>query len=226
MIVCTIGEKGGTGKTTTATGLAACLANAGRDVLLVDSDTQLTASKWQATRTENEDLIQIGCVSLFGKSMPKELKNLESRYQDIVIDTGGRDTYEMRAALTVCDWAVIPFTPGQFDLWTVERMHDMLEAAEAINPKLRALALISKTETNPSVTDHEEARKFIAGFQSMTLATVPIRNRIAFKRAGQMGMSVIEYEKDKNSKSCEELQQLYNDIYQKKSGARRGQKSV
>ena len=46
MIVLIGGEKGGTGKTTIATNLAALRAMAGRDVLLVDTDPQGSASYW------------------------------------------------------------------------------------------------------------------------------------------------------------------------------------
>lgn len=213
MKLCVVGEKGGTGKTTLATSLAACLANAARDVLLVDSDTQLTASKWQAVRAENDQLPRVNCVSLFGKSLAKEVNNLGPRYQDIIIDTGGRDTYEMRAALTVCELAVLPFLPSQFDLWTVEKMHEMLENASALNPDLKVLAVVSKTETHHTTLDYLEAQAFLKDFQGITLASKPVRNRVAFKRAGQMGMNVIEYERNPLSKSSIELQQLYNDIF-------------
>ena len=46
MILLLGGEKGGTGKSTLATNLAAWLAVAGRDVILVDTDVQRTAAHW------------------------------------------------------------------------------------------------------------------------------------------------------------------------------------
>lgn len=213
MRICVVGEKGGTGKSTIATGLSAELACAQSDVLLVDSDTQLTSSKWQAVRAENDKLPRVSCVSLFGKSMAKELQNLATRYEHLVVDTGGRDTYEMRAALTVCELAILPFQPSQFDLWTVEKVNEMLETASAVNPNLRVIAVISRAETNHSTQDYMAAQEFISGFPGITLATTPIRSRVAFKRAGQVGMSVIEYERDARSKSTMELRQLYNDIF-------------
>ncbi len=213
MRLCLVGEKGGTGKSTLATSLAAMLATAGKDVLLVDSDTQLTASKWQAIRAENEALPRVSCVSVFGKGTAKELQNLAKRYDDLVIDTGGRDTFEMRAALTVCDLAVLPFQPSQFDLWTVEKMYEMLESASAYNPDIKVLAVINQAETNLTTTDYLAAQQFIKGYQGISLATEPLRKRVSFKRAGQAGMSVVEYERNPLKKSSMELKQLYMDIF-------------
>ncbi len=52
MIVMIGGIKGGTGKSTIATNLAAYLTNKGSDVLLLDVDPQATAYKWAVRRQE------------------------------------------------------------------------------------------------------------------------------------------------------------------------------
>lgn len=50
MIIAVVSQKGGTGKTTVATNLAACYAAQGREVMLVDADPQHSALDWKADR--------------------------------------------------------------------------------------------------------------------------------------------------------------------------------
>lgn len=59
MIVAVTNQKGGTGKTTTAVSLAACLAAKGRRVLLVDLDPQASASQWLRVGDGGKALLRV-----------------------------------------------------------------------------------------------------------------------------------------------------------------------
>jgi chromosome partitioning protein len=76
MLVLIGGEKGGTGKSTLAINLAAERALAGRDVLLVDTDLQGSASYWAQVRDEVGITPRVACVQKFGKGLQTELKDL------------------------------------------------------------------------------------------------------------------------------------------------------
>lgn len=54
-----VNQKGGTGKTTTAVNLAACLAENGARVLLVDLDPQANATSWYAIQHESKGLFEV-----------------------------------------------------------------------------------------------------------------------------------------------------------------------
>src|SRR5918997_2592123 len=113
MILVVGGIKGGTGKITIATNLAVLRSQAGHDVLLVDADEQGSAAEFSEQRNAlHPDLPAFTCVRLAGTSVRSELRRLAPRYQDVIIDTGGRDTTSQRAALTVADVMLIPFPPG------------------------------------------------------------------------------------------------------------------
>ena len=70
------GEKGGSGKTALATNMAAMLALAGKDVLLLDTDRQGTASFWATVREETDVEPRIACVQKFGKVLATQVRDL------------------------------------------------------------------------------------------------------------------------------------------------------
>ncbi len=101
MILLLGGEKGGTGKSTMATNLAAAHLINGKDVILVDADKQASSSDWAALRDENEITPRVPCVQKLGKKLHVEIQDLEKRYETVIVDYGGRDSIEMRSAMLV-----------------------------------------------------------------------------------------------------------------------------
>src|ERR1700759_3474169 len=92
MIISAGGIKGGGGKTTTATNLAIIRAAEGRDVLLADTDDQETATDFTNLRNERAAAVaSYTCIKLTGAAVRTEILRLAPKYQDIIIDTGGRD---------------------------------------------------------------------------------------------------------------------------------------
>jgi len=213
MIILIGGEKGGTGKTTLATNLAAKLVVAGRDVLLIDTDLQGSANYWAQSRDESEAKPRrVACVQKFGKGLQAEVQDLAQRYQDILIDAGGRDSVELRAALVVADKVYIPIQPSQFDIWTLDRMDELVGSAHGFNPGIRAWVVISRVSTHPSVHEFQDAREILADFSHLSLSGVVIHDRIAYRKAARDGLGIDEL-KPKDPKASEEIQALYTEIF-------------
>jgi chromosome partitioning protein len=211
-IIAVVCEKGGTGKTTIATNLAAMRTKAGKDVLLVDTDIQGSASNWCLSRDDHEVKPRIASVQKFGKGLRQEVEALSNKCDDIIIDAGGRDTAEFRGSLLVADKAIMPLRASQFDLWALVRIHDVISAIKDVNPKLQASVLINLSSTNPSVKETEQAKEFFQDLEHVNLLNTIICDRIAFRRAAIYGMSVVELE-PQDTKAITEITNLYQEIF-------------
>lgn len=212
MIILIGGEKGGPGKTTLATNLAAIRTQETEDLLLMDTDRQLTASFWCSTREDNNILPRVASVQKFDKAVRTEALSLHEKYKDIIIDAGGRDSPELRGSLLVADKAIFPLRPSQFDLWTLGRLNTLVDTAIDINEKLRAYVILNQASTNPSVKEAAEAKSFIYEFPNLKLLDMVVSERIVFRRAAIAGMSVTEY-KPEDSKATEEIQKFYSEVF-------------
>ncbi len=212
------GEKGGTGKSTIAVNLAAMLAVAGKDVLLVDTDSQPSSSMWAATRDSIYTVPRVPYIHRTG-AMAKALVDFAKRYEEIVVDAGGRESIELRQSIAVCSQAIFPIRPGQFDSWTLGRLEKTMNEMTLPNPELRAQLVISCASTNLSIREAEETREFIAAeeFDHLFLSDIVIRERISYRKAIRDGLGVVEWKdpksKKRDEKAAEEITALYEVLY-------------
>ena len=160
MIIVVGGIKGGSGKTTVATNLAVIRAKyGGRDVLLVDADDQETATDFTVLRNERLDgNAGYTSIKLTGPAVRSQTVRLEGKYQDIIMDTGGRDTTSQRAALTIADVLLVPFVPRSFDVWTLEKVSALVEEMLPANPKLKAYTFLNRADSRSQDNDDVNGR--------------------------------------------------------------------
>jgi len=199
MIILIGGEKGGTGKTTIATNLSAWLAGSGRDVLLVDADRQGTARWWCDRRQETEGVSTIQCVQRYGK-LQATIRDMASRFDDVIIDCGGQDSNELRSAMLVAEAMFIPVQASILDLVTLEHVAELVESAQINNPELRAHVFLSKAPTNQS-SEEKAALKALeqALPEGIPVLKTVIHDRRAFRDAAKSGKSVLEWTDGKAS---------------------------
>lgn len=212
MIILIGAEKGGTGKTTLATSLAAMRTNDGHDVLLLDTDPQGTATYWNRLRDQTQ-APKITCVQVFGE-VDREIRKLASKYDEIIIDAGGRDSEELRSSILVAHKIYIPLQPSQFDIWTITQMAKIVERGKTFNRDLQAYILLNLASTHPYAKEIEEVQETIkeANFKCLQLSPVVIKKRNAFQKAASQGLSVTELENESNAVA--EITKLYKEIYE------------
>ncbi len=207
------GIKGGTGKTTIATNLVIMLAKSGRSVLLVDADDQPTATLFAAKRNETLGKPDFSAVRLREMDVFHQVQSMKERFDDIVIDTGGRDTKSQRSALAVTDIYILPFRPRSFDVWTIQDVVSVIEEIRVIKPNMKAVAMLNQTDAKGS--ENEDVRRLFLEDEhirkSLQFLDAPIGSRKSFAHAASDGLSVVEY-KPRDQKAIDELEYFFKSI--------------
>lgn len=211
MIIVVGGIKGGSGKTTIATNLAVMRSAGNRDLLLIDADDQETATDFTVLRNERTDGgAGYTSIKLAGPAVRTQTQRLADKYQDIIIDTGGRDTTSQRAALTIADLLLVPFVPRSFDIWTLEKVSALVGEMQPANPRLKAYAFLNRADARGQ--DNDEAMGLLRESLALTFIHTPIGSRKAFANAAAQGLAVTEL-KPPDPKAIDEIEIFYRYIF-------------
>ena len=209
MILLLGGEKGGTGKSTMAVNLGVWLAREGADVMLIDTDLQRTASHFVERRNGLDGLPVVHCAEKHGNVFDT-VRDLGKRYEEVIVDAGGRDSEELRTALVAAHVVYCPLKASQPDLETSVHMNELVKLARGMNPNLQARLVISMGPTNPVIHEAQEAQELLKELTEFKLSEVVIRDRKVYRDAMAEGRGVIEMS---NEKAAGEIEALAKEIY-------------
>lgn len=215
MIILIAHQKGGVGKSTLAVNLAAEAQTHSPDVLIVEADpTVRTAHNWTKTR-EDAGGKQITTVHLEG-NIHAQLRDLGDRYDYVLVDVAGKDSREMRTAMTAADVMVAPMQPSQPDMDAAHFLVLTIEQARDFNPDLSVLAVLSRVPTNNFSREAAQAAEYLEDYPELPLAETRIHERVVYRTAMEKGLGVVEM---KDGKAKAEIQLLMAEI--RKSAKRR-----
>jgi chromosome partitioning protein len=178
---------------------------------LIDSDDQETASDFTILRNESQpDKPAYTCIKLTGAAVRTETLRLSTKYETIIIDTGGRDTTSQRAALSVANVLLVPFVPRSFDVWTLEKVGALVAEIRTINPDLLAYTFINRAD--PKGQDNDDAADVLKETDALTFIDAKLGMRKAFSNAAATGQGVAEL-KPSDSKAIAEMAMLFQCVF-------------
>lgn len=213
MIVTVGNTKGGVGKTTLAVQIAITRALAGRDVWLVDGDRQGTATAAIAARAEAGRQPGIACAQYpDGPTLRGQVQQQRGKWQDVIIDAGGRDSTALRAALVLSDVLLVPFAPRSFDVWALDDMAALVDEARSVRDGLRAYAVMNQADPGEQSADNAEAAAAVAELTQFGYLKTPIRRRKALSNASGAGLAVSELT-PRDAKAVAEIDNLVSLLF-------------
>lgn len=179
-------SKGGSGKSTLSTHLAAYFALAGKRSVLVDADPQGSALRWAERRSGLvDDLLALdGCRKGWRKRLPGDTQRL-------VIDTPAGSTAEsLQPFLEKADALLVPVLPARIDLDTGADFIERLRAHPGVRGGHPAAALVAN-RLRPWTTLSQQALDELRGWP-MPLAG-GLRDSQAYALLHGLGRSLFDY---------------------------------
>lgn len=202
-IILIANQKGGVGKSTLASNLAAFIAVSGRRVCLVDADRQETAARWAQDRSVNENLAKITIIKCHDDIAPT-LTTMSESFDYVIVDVAGRDSPEMHSALSIVDKLIIPCRPSQADIDTLPTMEKAINQAKynSNNIDLKSYVLFNLCPTNNRSSELNEAKLLVESDYSFPIVGSQLSDRRVYRDAMSEGKGVVEMNDPKALIEC------------------------
>lgn len=205
--IAVLNQKGGVGKTTIATNLAAAAHLSRKRTILLDLDQQGSALDWYNARGDGSLLAGLSTVKVDRALSLSKLQEIAQGFDVIILDGPPRLDALTRSAAVAADLVVVPVRPGAFDLWAIEETIATLNDADTIRSELgrKPAPRIFVVNASTHTTIARDTPSVLADVGET--APVTIHQRVAFIEAATAGESVLTLQPD--SPAADEIRSLF-----------------
>lgn len=203
-ILVILNGKGGVGKTTTAFNTAAIFAENQR-VLLVDADSQKSATWWAERGEQSFDTTS--------NTDPKILKDLKTvkDYDLIVCDTPPHlDSSTLQTLIQVADYIVLPTPPAPLDIQA------LIETIKQAIAPIQVLHRVVLTKVDPRRLNEAMAAQNTFIRSRVPVFNTFIRQYTAHERAVLDGLPITQYKGKNTQEASSDYTRLVSELQQLK----------
>ena len=212
-IIGVVQVKGGAGRSTIATNLAACLAKKATTVLIDCDVPQATSASWAALRQQRGKLgnLQVATAADH-KGLVSIIKRLHQHSDYIILDGPPRMAELTRAILIVSDLCLIPLGSSLAEVWALTDLLETIEQARQRRPEVDARIVWNRYrgQTKMARDLHLSVNDEIGLAQFST----QLAYRQAYTEALARGMSVTELPDKKANKEFGSLLREVEQVFE------------
>ncbi len=210
--IAVVNAKGGCGKTTIATNLAAALAWEGYSVALGDMDPQQSANDWLGLRSEYYPVIEP--VNLAGGPL-----RAPAGADTLILDTpAGIHGNELGHILRRAETVLIPVLPSPVDMRAAWRFLGQLLELKPVRERQTVVGLITN-RVRPHTIIYRELTGFLNDFRIPVIGQ--LRDSMNYVRAFETGLAVADLPRYQAEQDWSEWTPILSWIESRKSRGKR-----
>ncbi|HEY9181695.1 MAG TPA: ParA family protein [Gammaproteobacteria bacterium] len=220
-----LNPKGGSGKTTIATNLAACYAATGQRPTLIDLDAQGSSMRW--LRKRPDDAAAIHGIAGFERSTTVTRSwqmRIPAESQTVIIDTPAAvEPHALPDLTRGADAVLVPVMPSEIDIHaTAKCIADLLLVAKIRRSEKRIAIIANRVRNNTRVS--QSLQRFLVSLDIPLVAT--LRDTQNYVRSAEIGLGVYEMPRWQTQQDLTHWQLLLAWLTARRREARNGVKTA